>query len=76
MDNKASKWVRGAIPALLLHCSIGTVYCWSILVRKLPITSDGLKVQQNGLSALLFSSLECQQHLWETSLKRTFISHR
>ena len=24
-----NKWVRGAIPALLLHCSIGTVYCWS-----------------------------------------------
>ena len=25
-----NKWVRGAIPALLLHCSIGTVYCWSV----------------------------------------------
>lgn len=25
-----NKWVRAAIPALLLHCSIGTVYCWSI----------------------------------------------
>lgn len=24
---KANKWVRAAIPALLLHCSIGTVYC-------------------------------------------------
>ncbi len=24
------KWTRGAIPALLLHCSIGTVYCWSL----------------------------------------------
>lgn len=24
-----NKWVRAAIPALLLHCSIGTVYCWS-----------------------------------------------
>lgn len=24
-----NKWLRGAIPALLLHCSIGTVYCWS-----------------------------------------------
>lgn len=23
-----NKWVRGAIPALLLHMSIGTVYCW------------------------------------------------
>ena len=35
MDNKASKWVRGAIPALLLHCSIGTVYCWSIFSQEI-----------------------------------------
>ena len=27
---KENKWIRGAIPALLLHCSIGTVYCWSV----------------------------------------------
>lgn len=26
-----NKWIRAAIPALLLHCSIGTVYCWSLL---------------------------------------------
>jgi OFA family oxalate/formate antiporter-like MFS transporter len=26
-----NKWIRGAIPALLIHCSIGTVYCWSLL---------------------------------------------
>ena len=30
-----SKWVRGAIPALLLHCSIGTVYCWSIFSQEI-----------------------------------------
>lgn len=35
MDNKASKWVRGAIPALFLHCSIGTVYCWSIFSQEI-----------------------------------------
>lgn len=35
IDNKASKWVRGAIPALLLHCSIGTVYCWSIFSQEI-----------------------------------------
>lgn len=27
LDNK---WVKAAIPALLIHTSIGTVYCWSI----------------------------------------------
>ena len=26
---KGNKWTRAAIPALLLHASIGTVYCWS-----------------------------------------------
>jgi len=30
MKNIQNKWIRAAIPALLLHCSIGTVYCWSI----------------------------------------------
>ena len=25
---RTNKWMRAAIPALLLHCSIGTVYCW------------------------------------------------
>jgi OFA family oxalate/formate antiporter-like MFS transporter len=25
----SNKWTRAAIPALLIHCSIGTVYCWS-----------------------------------------------
>ena len=26
-----SKWINGALPALLIHCCIGTVYCWSLL---------------------------------------------
>ena len=29
MAKFSNKWTRAAIPALLLHCSIGTVYCWS-----------------------------------------------
>jgi len=43
MDNKVqksggwrtNKWIRAAIPALLLHCSIGTVYCWSIFSQEI-----------------------------------------
>lgn len=40
MNNKKkscyeNKWVRAAIPALLLHCSIGTVYCWSIFSQEI-----------------------------------------
>ena len=30
-----NKWIRAAIPALLLHCSIGTVYCWSIFSQNI-----------------------------------------
>lgn len=30
-----NKWIRAAIPALLLHCSIGTVYCWSIFNQEI-----------------------------------------
>ena len=30
MKNLSNKWTRAAIPAMLLHCSIGTVYCWSL----------------------------------------------
>lgn len=26
-----NKWVNGAIPALLIHCCIGSVYCWSLI---------------------------------------------
>ena len=32
---KNNKWIRAAIPALLLHCSIGTVYCWSIFSQEI-----------------------------------------
>ena len=35
MKNIQNKWLRGAIPALLLHCSIGTVYCWSIFSQEI-----------------------------------------
>ena len=30
-----NKWTRAAIPALLLHCSIGTVYCWSVFSQEI-----------------------------------------
>ena len=32
---RTNKWIRAAIPALLLHCSIGTVYCWSIFSQNI-----------------------------------------
>lgn len=35
MKKVQNKWVCAAIPALLLHCSIGTVYCWSIFSQEI-----------------------------------------
>ena len=35
MKKIQNRWVCGAIPALLLHCSIGTVYCWSIFSQEI-----------------------------------------
>ena len=32
---RSNKWIRAAIPALLLHCSIGTVYCWSLFSERI-----------------------------------------
>lgn len=32
---KENKWIRAAIPALLLHCSIGTVYCWGTFSKEI-----------------------------------------
>ena len=31
MNLTNNKFIHGAIPALLLHVCIGTVYCWSLL---------------------------------------------
>ena len=35
MKKSQNKWICAAIPALLLHCSIGTVYCWSIFSQEI-----------------------------------------
>ncbi len=35
VKNGSGKWMRAAIPALLLHCSIGTVYCWSMFSQEI-----------------------------------------
>lgn len=38
MKSLSNKWTRAAIPALLLHCSIGTVYCWSLFSTPIAAT--------------------------------------
>ena len=46
MKNLSNKWTRAAIPALLLHCSIGTVYCWSLFSGPIAKTFT-----ENGINA-------------------------
>lgn len=35
---KTNKWIAGALPAILLHICIGSVYCWSLI--KTPIAAE------------------------------------
>ena len=37
MKKTQNKWICAAIPALLIHCSIGTVYCWSLLSEDIAL---------------------------------------
>lgn len=37
LNYKGNKWLSGAIPALLIHCCIGSVYCWSLLKNNIAV---------------------------------------
>ncbi len=50
-----NKWVRGAIPALLLHCSIGTVYCWSTFSQEIADYVTGTAKADKGPFEWAFS---------------------
>lgn len=34
-----NKWLRAALPALLIHGSIGTVYAWSVFKQAIAMIS-------------------------------------
>ena len=38
MKSNKLKWIHGALPAILIHANIGSVYCWSLL--KAPIAES------------------------------------
>ena len=54
MKKPQNKWVCAAIPALLLHCSIGTVYCWSLLSENISV-AIGLGTEGKGAVEWAFS---------------------
>ena len=60
-----NKWLRAAIPALLLHCSIGTVYCWSVFSQEIADYIGFKKKAVEWAFSLQSSSLVCQQHSLE-----------
>lgn len=60
----SKKWLHGAIPALLIHGCIGTVYCWSLLYDYIHISIPGnctwafsLAIFFLGISAAFFGPL-------------------
>ena len=55
MKNLSNKWTRAAIPALLLHASIGTVYCWSYFKDAIiPLGFDGATLEWAFSLAIFF----------------------
>ncbi len=42
---KKNKWLNAAIPALLIHCSIGSVYCWTLFSQSIADYIDTSKSQ-------------------------------
>ncbi len=49
MKNFSNKWTRAAIPALLLHCSIGTVYCWSLFSTPIKSVFEAANIPAGAL---------------------------
>ena len=54
-----NKWVRGAIPALLLHCSIGTVYCWSTFSKEIADYIGATKSDDQSRDLCMISHVIC-----------------
>ena len=49
---RENKWICAAIPALLLHCSIGTVYCWGTFSKEIGTYIYGAENYQAHSSAV------------------------
>ena len=54
MNNSFDKWRFGAIPGLLIHSSIGTVYCWSILTGAVTDCMGGISCEWAFSLAIFF----------------------
>ena len=53
--SRKDKWIHGAIPALLIHCSVGSVYAWSLFVNPISqYTGYSQSVIQFAFSLAIF----------------------
>lgn len=70
-----NKWMRGAVPALLFHCSIGSVYAWSLFVGPISehIGAEQSAVQFSFSLAIFFLGLSAAfaGRFVETNIKRS-----
>ena len=66
MKKSQNKWICAAIPALLLHCSIGTVYCWSIFSQEI---ADYIGFSKGATEWV------CRRHSWEMWWRKIFTNH-
>lgn len=50
-----NKWINGAIPALLIHCSVGSVYAWSLFVNPISeLINKNTSIVQFAFSLAIF----------------------
>lgn len=69
-----NKWKNGILPALLIHGSIGTIYCWSLLTPKLleiigecSTWAFSVAVFMMGMSAALLGPI-VEKHLKKSAI--------
>ena len=72
---RTNKWCRAAIPALLLHCSIGTVYCWSIFSQEIADYIGHTKSATEWAFSFAIFFLGMSAAFLGMLLKKIFISH-
>lgn len=75
--NKISKWIYGALPALLIHISIGSVYAWSLFLNPISqyINKTPQQVQFSFSLAIFFLGMSAAfgGKLVEQNIKKSTI---
>ena len=78
LSNKLNnKWIRGALPALLIHCSIGSVYAWSLFIspisKQLNVSTQSIQLAFSLAIFFLGMSASFGGRLVEMNVKKSAI---